>query len=1071
MSHTSIIGGLVVFTCLTVRLSGSDWPMYRADAARSGHSPDRLPETLQRSWTHRSSPPQPAWPSSGRITYDFAHQPVLMGRAIVIGSTTEASVTAFDASDGHVLWTFLTGGPVRFAPAGWRDRIFVACDDGSLYALALADGRLLWRHRGGPQERWCLGNERMISRWPARGGPVVVDETVYYSAGLWPSDGVFVHALSAESGKVVWTNAEAGAQLMPQPHGGAMARSGVAAQGYLLARADRLFVPTGRAVPAGFRRANGQLEHYLLQENGSMGGARASISDRYLINGGCFLECETGKLAARAGPGVFSVTPQGVVNFTGTRLTAYSWQEVESLDRKGKTVRYRGLVPDCEVELGAETEEVRRASQVVDALPALNPLFRPGIRFKDAAPEVAGQTGLERVLSQSRPDIEQRGAKEAPFLATSYERSNEVITAGEEAVCGSRQRVSIVDLKSKRVRWSHPVEGDAVGLAVANGRLLVATTAGLLYCFSKSAPPQAEKAGVKESKTTPPSDPAIVQTARKILEQSGIQLGYCLDTQCGEGKLVRELARQSQQLHIIGLEENPESVERARRSLAQEGLYGNRVTILQGRLESRLFPHYFADLILSSASGSTIDGDALKNLQRPDGGVICLKKDGKLSFQRRGSLEGAGRWTHQNSNAANTLCSDDVLVRGPLEASWYRDGVFEIPDRHAQAPAPLFNRGVLVVEGVNGVTGIDAYNGRTRWVQRIEGILADWDGVHHDVGVGDCGSNVCLSDDAVFVRTGPRCLKLDLLHGTKLAEFPTPVACSEANRNWGYLAYSNGLLFGSVLNDEHRVSPRYAKISLRTESVLLFAVDAKSGELRWQYKPEGSLRNNAIAISGDKLYLIDRPVVPADRIDNPQPNGKHRPPLKPEEMPSGTLMALDARTGKTLWKNADDIFGTQLAVSSRRGVLLMYYQAVKHNFFKLPSEIGGRMAAFHSENGGRIWDRAANYKTRPIINEDLVYAEGGAWDLMSGAEVPWEFQRSYGCGQITASRHLMLFRSATLGYLDLTRKAGVENFGGIRAACWFNAIPAGGLVLVPDSAVKCACSYQTNAWLALQPCL
>ena len=41
------------------------------------------------------------------------------------------------------------------------------------------------------------------------------------------------------------------------------------------------------------------------------------------------------------------------------------------------------------------------------------------------------------------------------------------------------------------------------------------------------------------------------------------------------------------------------------------------------------------------------------------------------------------------------------------------------------------------------------------------------------------------------------------------------------------------------------------------------------------------------------------------------------------------------------------------------------------------------------------------------------------------------------------NRHLMLFRSATLGYLDLTRDAGVENFGGIRASCWFNAIPAG----------------------------
>ena len=65
-------------------------------------------------------------------------------------------------------------------------------------------------------------------------------------------------------------------------------------------------------------------------------------------------------------------------------------------------------------------------------------------------------------------------------------------------------------------------------------------------------------------------------------------------------------------------------------------------------------------------------------------------------------------------------------MRGPLEVSWYRDGVLEIPDRHAQGPAPLFHRGVLVVEGVHGVCALDAYNGRTLWVYPIPEILADW---------------------------------------------------------------------------------------------------------------------------------------------------------------------------------------------------------------------------------------------------------------------------------------------------------------------------------------------------------
>ncbi|MHB8902745.1 MAG: outer membrane protein assembly factor BamB family protein, partial [Thermoguttaceae bacterium] len=501
-------------------------------------------------------------------------------------------------------------------------------------------------------------------------------------------------------------------------------------------------------------------------------------------------------------------------------------------------------------------------------------------------------------------------------------------------------------------------------------------------------------------------------------------------------------------------------------------MYGNRVTIHQGVLEPGLYPDYFADLVVSSAQlenrSPAIDTAAIEKLQRPHGGVVCLGMPGQLEIRRRGPLEGEGLWTHQNSNAANTLCSDDRLVRGPLETAWYRDGVLEIVDRHAQGPAPLYNRGVLVIEGVDGISGVDAYNGRTRWVCQIENILADWDGVHHDVGVGDTGSNFCLSDEAVFVWTGPHCLKLDLQTGAKLAEFATPVSPDAANRNWGYVASADGLVFGTVLNDAHAVSPRYGGIRLRTESVLFFAMDANTGEIRWQHAPAHSLRNNAIAIAGGRVYLVDRPLAPADRIDTPQPNGKHRPVLAPGEQPGGTLVALDARSGQVLWKNDEDIWGTQLAVSPEHGKLLMTYQAVKHDFFKLPSEVGGRLAVFSTDTGEKIWDRQAVYKTRPIINGTTLYAQGGAWNLETGEPIAWDLRRNHGCGQVAGSRYLMVFRSATLAYVDLSRDAGTENFGGMRPSCWFNAIPAGGLVLVPDGSAKCACSYQMQAWLALQ---
>ena len=1070
------VASLFLLAVVNSTLQGGDWPMYRADAARSGYSSDPLADHLALQWTYRHpTAPAPAWPHSSRITFDFACQPIIVGQTVIFGSSADDKVVAIDSQSGNVLWTFFTGGPVRFAPVAWRDRVVVASDDGTLYGLSLKDGTLLWRHRGGPNNRMCLGNERMISRWPARGGPVVIHDTVYYTAGIWPSDGIYLHALDMHTGKLLWTNDQAGGLYLPQPHPGANAHSGVAPQGYLLATEERLFVPTGRAVPAALRRSDGQFEYYRLQQNGSIGGARAVIADRFVINGGCFLERDTGNLEARAGRGVLGTLPNGILQLTGKTLLAYRWEDLAEPNKKGEIVQYRGLQKFREITLEDESAERQHAEKVIKKVPVLKDLYRTEIRFRHVDDSIPKQTGLERLLSQARPDIEALNYSTGAFLAARYERQYEVIGAAGEAVCGGPGNVRVVNLDEGRIRWSYEVQGHALGLATANGQLVVSTSTGAVYCFGAAL---GDRAPAPTNPICPKPLPVISNNidygaaVEEILHKSEITTGICIDLGCGTGELALELLRQSE-LYVIGIDSDPVKVQRARQRLDEAGVYGKRVSIHCGDPCKTPYPRNTANLIVSarglSVDTAVMDQAEAERLQRPYGGIVCVGKPGQLQVRRRGPLQGAGQWTHQNCNAANTVCSTDEVVRGPLEMAWYRDEALEIVDRHAQGPTPLFSRGFLVVEGVDGICALDAYNGRTVWTYPIEGILADWDGVHHDVGVGDTGSNVCLSDDAVFVRTGDLCLKIDLATGKRLRTFRTPVDASARDRAWGYIAYVDGLLYGSVVNDAHWISPRYWGIRLRNESNLFFAMDADTGVLKWQYSPTDSVRNNAIAVAGKRVYLIDRPLPLADRIIDPKPNGKHRSPLQADAQPGGTLVAMDAGTGSILWKSDDRIFGTQLAVSEGHGVLLMYYQGVKHGFFKLPSEIGGRMAAFDINTGLRLWDKKATYRTRPLINNDIIYAEGGALQLKTGEPVPWNFSRSYGCGQIAGSVHLMVYRSATLGYHDLMRNVGTENFGGIRPGCWFNAVPAGGMVLVPDGSSKCACSYQMRSWLALQP--
>ena len=127
------------------------------------------------------------------------------------------------------------------------------------------------------------------------------------------------------------------------------------------------------------------------------------------------------------------------------------------------------------------------------------------------------------------------------------------------------------------------------------------------------------------------------------------------------------------------------------------------------------------------------------------------------------------------------------------------------------------------------------------------------------------------------------------------------------------------------------------------------------------------------------------------------------------------------------------------------------------------------MAAFRTDNGAQLWDIEANYSSRPTLNGRTVYAQGGAWDLLTGETVPFKFQRSYGCGILASARNMLLFRSATLGYYNLTGARKTENYGGIRPGCWINTLPVGGIVLLPDATSGCRCSYLNKAWIALEP--
>ncbi len=270
-----LAAGTLLFTSET---RSADWPTYKRDAKRTAVTEEKIAFPLRPVWVYRAAQaPRPAWPDPlayptevdfayirddtqpVMLDFDYALHPVIVGSTFYFGSSADDTVRALSLATGKQKWAFVTGGPVRFAPSIAAGRLYVASDDGFVYCLDAGSGALNWKFRAAPGDRQVMGSGRMISRWPCRTGALVLDGKLYVTAGMWPAEGIFVYALDAKSGEVLWCNDTSGVVNKRTRNRSAYAITGVAPQGYLLSDRGGLVVPTGRSVPASFSCADGRL--------------------------------------------------------------------------------------------------------------------------------------------------------------------------------------------------------------------------------------------------------------------------------------------------------------------------------------------------------------------------------------------------------------------------------------------------------------------------------------------------------------------------------------------------------------------------------------------------------------------------------------------------------------------------------------------------------------------------------------------------------------------------------------------------------------------------------------------
>lgn len=1022
-----VVSSLGAGVLATPRLSAADWPTYRHDLARSGVTEEALGASLHRQWVYEAPhAPNPAWPEPGRelnrLAFDYAYEVTVAGGMAYYGSSADHKIYALDLDSGQPRWCVFTEGPVRFAPTIDGGRVFACSDDGRLYCLSAEDGSLSWRFRGGPRDERMLGNGQMISRWPLRSGVAVDADTLYFSAGMWPNEGVYVYALDAKNGKVLWKNETSGTDYRSQPHAPSVAVTGVAPQGYLLGHEEQLFVPTGRNVPAAFDRHTGELLYYHSRPR--------SWGDRW--------------------GGTWNMLSGGLL---------FAWRCHVAPDTNVHVGEFQPHEDDGLIAFDAESGDIRR-----DFPGKRRAVVHKGTLY------MSGNGQIDAYDFGSWAD----GAETSECMkwSTPHPRVYAMILAGNTLIVGGRQTVTALAADSGQVLWTDQVPGQARSLAAADGRLLVSTTTGQIICYGGK---DVNEPGVISTEARVPgfageaSKSPVAALARRILQETGKQAGHCLVLGDRNGELLYRLAEQSD-LKICCLESNAEVVGSTRRMLDRAKLYGVQVTLHHGTLGDVHYPEYFADLIVLPEGGATnlaeLPAEAVYRVLRPYGGAIYIATDGttnqtdairqwllagkvpaeeitlsKSAIQVvRGRLPGAGDWTHQYANAAKSGCSADERVRLPLKLLWFGEpGPARMIARHWKGPAPLCVRGRMFVIGQYGLTAVDAYNGRCLWRRDLP-----------EAGrfpTNITGSNVAADGDSVYVATGKTCLRLDGATGETIQTYALPQerlgfqADEAKSLVWSYLAISGEGILGSA--------------GSAREGRHLFML-GKEGKPQWTYSGDGTLGNHAISMDEERVYLIEQ--TSPERVARAKRLGERLPV-------NCRLVALDMTTGEPAWETETDLTG-QTALWLARGILV--------------ATGSGKMSGYEASTGKLLYSRQASMQRFPVIVEDTIYGEPSAYDLQTGEtvlqeepftgnDIPWNFSRSYGCGSISAAPNLLLFRSGTLGMYDLAGDSGIHNFGGVRAGCHVNAIAAGGLVLMPPGDASCSCSYCFQTTIALTP--
>jgi outer membrane protein assembly factor BamB len=723
-----------------------DWPMWRYNGQRCAVSPEELSAELNLQWVRRLRPPKPAWPASqNRLQFDASYEPVVAGKTIFVGSMVSDSVTAYDSDTGAEKWRFYADGPIRFAPVIYKNRLYFASDDGYLYCLNAEDGSLIRSFLAGPATNKVIGNERLVSMWPVRGGPVLYDGTIYFAASIWPFMGTFIYAIDAETTDVLWSNSGSGSMYLLQPHN-SPAFAGVAPQGYLVATEDKLLIAGGRSVPAAYDRKTGKFLYYHLNKYSKMGLCKVMTSDDYFFNDGSIYRLSDGIGISRAPASV--IADDVIIGMKNNAVAAY---QLEPGARRAKDLWQTKTIA------GIEKIHIIAGSRVYGSgedgtILAINiPTEGSGQAEVTWRRKVDGQVWNMLAADGNLFVVTLEGSiycfAEKKIKPKLYEFESKPLPTGSGQWTDKTEQI---------LEMTNQKEGYCLLLGLGTGELLheLINKSDLRIIAIDS---NAEKVAVM----------------RRQLDEAGLY-GNRVSVHLGD---ITTMQLAPYMANLIVSEDLDAAAYRKQNVFIERVFHSLRP---YGGTACFSLPHRRHAAIFRQTIGSELPGCEISSL----GEFIRLT--------RVGPLPDSADWTHQYGDSANTVMSHDKTVKAPLGLLWFGGPSNDkILPRHGHGPSPHVVGGRLFIEGPNMIRAVDVYTGRLLWERQFENLGKFYNKTNHQPGANEIGSNYVTVSDAVYIIYGNKIHVLDPATGKTKNEFSM---LGQDNPNFGSLAVYDNLL-------------------------------------------------------------------------------------------------------------------------------------------------------------------------------------------------------------------------------------------------------------------------------------